>query len=688
MAGIGLVLVGLAVLAMHQTGWFADFRPDQVLTRNDLRIPLALVAIAEALTVRVAVPFRSGRFGTRRITLDVVVWAALLPITDPLTFVLGVTAGTAAAQAYDRLAWTRNLFNTAFVFGTAAAYTTVFRLLAPGDLAGPLGWMAVLVAMVAMTIVQLGILESVTGTATDRHVTTASVVMTSTMTAGMSLAAIIALELVLQDVRAWILALPLMVAVSGGVRSLARRGVLVDDLGDTVDELQLAAITDRLTGLPNRSGLRLHANQLEDPEDHVLLLVDIKDFRATNESLGFAVGDGLLRDVGRRLRDAARPGEVVARLSADEFAVLACLREDLDGFDASREQLDSETLDELLQRQARRFLDCLDAPHRAAAEGSTATVLVQIFASVGAVPVTQPIRTSQLVQRAEVALREARRSGADIAVYDEASHDQRGPTRRMWVAAELRRAISEDHVTLAYQPKLDLRTGEIIAVEALARWTHETDGPISPGEFIPIAEQTGLIRALTRQLLVHALTDLAALHEIGVRIGLSFNVDAVVLSDREFASFVAAEVLRAKVEPEDLTLEITETTVLTEAAIVSGALGDLADFGVRLSIDDFGTGYSSLTHLRRLKAHEIKIDRSFVGGMLDDPEDAVLVDSTIKLGHALGLLVVAEGVEDEVTLERLRALACDEAQGFHIARPMPLDDLVRSVRDARPMDVP
>jgi diguanylate cyclase len=268
----------------------------------------------------------------------------------------------------------------------------------------------------------------------------------------------------------------------------------------------------------------------------------------------------------------------------------------------------------------------------------------------------------------------AKETHAGFVLFDP-SLDQHNP-RRLALLGELRRAIEHDQLMLHYQPKVDAHTGQVLGVEALVRWQHPTHGLIPPGEFIPLAEHTGLITPLTHYVLDAALHQCRDWRRAGHELSMAVNVSARRLHDLDFPDEVAATLATWEVPARLLVVEITESTIMADPTHAIQILGRLNAMGVEVSIDDFGTGYSSMAYLKELPVHELKVDQSFVSQMTTSDRDAVIVRSTVDLGRNLGLRVVAEGVEDSLTLQELDALGCDAIQGFYISRPVLPDDLI------------
>ncbi len=411
---------------------------------------------------------------------------------------------------------------------------------------------------------------------------------------------------------------------------------------------------DLLTGLPNRALLieRLHQQLLRQPrtgESVAVLVMDLTDFKAVNDSLGHDVGDDLLRQVGPRLAASLRTADTVARLSGDEFAIL------LPGTDETG-----------AARVAQKMLAALEQAFPLDGE------MLDIGASVGvAVAPAHATQAEQLLSRADVAMYVAKGSLAGLAVFS--SEHERDGAGRLALMSDLRRAVDEGELILYYQPQIDLRTGAISSVEALVRWMHPKRGLVGPDEFIPLAERTGLIKRLTRTVLTEAIRQARAWELAGLRVPIAVNLSMRNVHDPQLPQTIAQLLQRWDARPELLRLEITETVLAADPERALQTMDSLRAMGVHIALDDFGIGYSSLAYLNRLPLDQIKIDRSFVIGMTSDESNATIVRATVELGHGLGYAVVAEGVENAETRERLAALGCDGIQGFLIARPMPAD---------------
>jgi diguanylate cyclase (GGDEF)-like protein len=413
------------------------------------------------------------------------------------------------------------------------------------------------------------------------------------------------------------------------------------------------ATHDALTGLPNWELMRDRLEQglaaaSRSAGEVALLMIDLDRFKEINDTLGHSYGDKLLCQVGPRLQSVLREGDTVARLGGDEFAVLLPL---VDGVGEA-------------QSVAERLRAALHQPF------DVNGVALDVEASVGiALSPWHGTDTEELLRNADIAMYVAKEVKAGAVVFQPEEHVT-APSR-ITVLGDLRRALDgTDELFLNYQPKYTLDGERIEGLEALLRWQHPTVGLIPPDEFIPVAEGTGIILALTERVLDLALTQMRGWLDAGHGVPVAVNLSTRCLLDAGLPDLVQRLLAEHRVPAALLRLEVTESAVMGDAARCMEVLQRLHDLGVRLSIDDFGTGYSSMAYLRRLPVDELKIDRSFVLGMTTTQQDAVLVRTAIDLGHNLGLTVVAEGVEGAEHVTALRALGCDIAQGYHYARPM------------------
>ncbi|MET8676692.1 bifunctional diguanylate cyclase/phosphodiesterase [Streptomyces sp. NPDC004647] len=420
-------------------------------------------------------------------------------------------------------------------------------------------------------------------------------------------------------------------------------------------------LRDPLTGLPNRQWLLERTWAALDHAERIgarsaLVLIDLDRFRSVNDTLGHLAGDRLLLQIAERLRLALPRGAEAARLGGDEFAVLL-------------PTADSTTS---AQRAARQLVATLGSP----LDLDGLTLVLEASAGVAVFP-DHALDAEGLLRRADVAMYQAKRDRSGVEVY-EAKRDGNTPDR-LGLLGDLRRALDAGDVELHYQPKVGF-DGQVVGLEALVRWVHPERGRVSPDEFIAIAESSGLMPHLTEYVLETALSQVAKWRASGLEVPVAVNVSPRDVHSPGFAGAVAARLARHGVPPGALQLEITEHVLLEDPQRAADTLAGLTGHGVKMSLDDFGTGYSSLVHLRRLPVSELKIDRSFVARLAIDNEDAEIVRCTVDLAHSLGLLVVAEGVEDDETWERLRDLGCDAVQGWLVAAAMPPDETTAWLR--------
>jgi diguanylate cyclase (GGDEF)-like protein len=438
------------------------------------------------------------------------------------------------------------------------------------------------------------------------------------------------------------------------VAAAARTQAAFRQVAWMADLRRLASTTDDLTGLPNRRALYAegHARLVEPQRRRLaLLMLDLDKFKEVNDSLGHHAGDLLLVQVGISLSEHLREGDLLARLGGDEFAVLL---EDT-GHD--------EAVDVAVKLRA-----ALAEPFALEdiALHTSVSVGIALFPEHG-------LDLSSLLRRADIAMYKAKASGTGQHVYNGA--DDADDATRLQTVEELRTALTTDQLLLCYQPKVDLVTGEVNSVEALVRWDHPTRGLLYPDAFLNLVEESGLMPGLTRVVLAQALDQVATWHAQGRALNVAVNLSASSLVDADLPQQVASMLAARGVPPRALQLEITEEFLMADRDRAREILTQLRHSGVQISVDDYGTGYSSLSYLRDLPVDELKLDRSFVFPMADDARAAALVASTIDLAHSLGLRMVAEGVETEVTYCELARLGCDQAQGYYLSRPVPAAEL-------------
>ena len=441
------------------------------------------------------------------------------------------------------------------------------------------------------------------------------------------------------------------------VGMLARRvNLLVSTSAAREKRIMESALSDPLTGLPNRTLLteRIRHSLTMSRRSRApfaVSVIDLDRFKFINDTLGHATGDMVLREVARRLRAAVRDSDTVARLGGDEFVLLL-----QGGEDAVREVTS-------------RIIEQMKAPlhHR--------EQMIDIGVSIGvALHPQHGDDDLTLLRNADAAMYRAKRRRAGVSIFDGESHE----VRRSYLSmlSELRTALEGGQLVLDYQPKLDLSTGLIVGLEGLVRWNHPTRGRVSPGEFIPFAEQSGFMREITRWVAQEGARFCHDLASRGLQIGVSVNVAAQDIENPTFSNGIAEIVREHQLEPGRLTLEITESGLLSESDAALTNLQSIAALGVKLAVDDFGTGYATLKQLQKLPVHELKIDRSFVSGMNENRGNQTIVRSTIDLGKQLGLRVTAEGVETIAELRALAAMGCDEIQGYYLTKPIQVTEVI------------
>ncbi len=466
------------------------------------------------------------------------------------------------------------------------------------------------------------------------------------------------------------------------VREGGKGGAVVNHIGIAIDitdrkrneeRIQFLAHHDVLTELPNRSlcvqRLQAALSQAAVTGERVgVLFIDLDRFKSINDTLGHHVGDGLLRSVAARLTQATRHCDTVSRLGGDEFVVV---------------MRDVEGPQDVLQAVERRLIPLIRQSHLV--EGNeldvSCSVGIAVFPDDGG-------DLDELMRRADAAMYEAKTAGRDMARLYSLETDQRVQARQA-LEQQLRHAIERGELVLHYQPRVDSRHGQLTGLEALVRWNHPVLGLVLPGEFISIAEEGGLIRTLGAWVLEQAClqwqrwqagssaSPAGAPAPSAPLAGLpvSVNLSAAQLADPQLVPEIRQLLARSGMPAHALELELTESQLMENAGIAQQQLEALKALGVQLAIDDFGTGYSSLAYLKRFDLDKLKVDRSFVRDMLTSSADMAITRAIIALGHTLGLEVTAEGVEDLPTLQALRALDCDELQGFYFSRALPVDEL-------------
>jgi diguanylate cyclase (GGDEF)-like protein len=566
--------------------------------------------------------------------------------------VIAQVLATLVADLADRRGLTKAAFNAGQSVLTVLAAGAVLAALsgvptggdvpfAPADL-GAIAAAALTYTLVNNTLVSV-VIALDTGSPVFTHLRYDFVFQTAVNAMLLCLAPVVVLVVGFSPLLVPALAVPVLAVHAG-----SRQAVLTEH----------QALHDQLTGLPNRVLLRDRCERalaLTRPEGRRvgLLVMDLDGFKEVNDALGHAYGDRLLELVGARLVRVIKPGETVARLGGDEFAVL------LPDLVAPAEA----------EWRADELLRALEPPCELLG------LRLDVRGSIGlAVHPDHGDDVDELLSRADLAMYAAKETGTGREVYD-ARRDV-ASAERLTLMGDLRRGLRGDELLLHYHPKVELATGRVAGVEALVRWRHPERGIVPPLDFVPYAEQTGLIAPLTDRVLELALSQCAAWRAEGLELRVAVNVSARNLLDGQLPGTVERLLRRTGVPPGWLELEITESAVMTDPVRAEGVLQSLAGLGVGLSIDDFGTGYSSLAYLSRLPVDEMKIDRAFVARIEEDGRDLAIVESSIALARRLGMRAVAEGVESEGMRRRLIAAGCDLAQGFFFAKPLAAADLV------------
>ena len=472
---------------------------------------------------------------------------------------------------------------------------------------------------------------------------------------------------------AWLMVSAVRETKGGAVANHIGIAIDITDRKRSEERIQFLAHHDVLTELPNRSLCvqRLQTALAQAPitgEKVAVLFIDLDRFKAINDTLGHHIGDGLLRSVAGRLTQAMRSRDTVSRLGGDEFVVVM------------RDVTGREDVKQLVER---RLIPLVRQGHPV--EGHE----LNVSCSVGiALYPDDGSDIDELMRRADAAMYEAKTTGRDMALFYSAETDQRALARQT-MEQHLRRALERNELSLHYQPRLAAKGGRLLGVEALLRWNSPAIGTIPPSEFIPIAEETGMIRAMGGWVLQQACEQWARWQTLPrppgdgshagahplADISVSVNLSAAQLADPQLVPDIDALLARTGMPAHRLELEITESQLMDNAHAAEKQLAALKVLGVQLAIDDFGTGYSSLAYLKRFDIDRLKVDKSFVRDMLNNPADMAITRAIIALGHTLGLKIVAEGVEDLATAQVLGVLDCEELQGYHFSRPLPVAQL-------------
>ena len=440
----------------------------------------------------------------------------------------------------------------------------------------------------------------------------------------------------------------------GRVREVVSSFIDITARREAERALREQALHDPLTQLPNRTLLHDrwdHAIEVARRESAplALMLLDLDHFKEANDTFGHGYGDLLLRAVARRLGAAVRSSDTIGRLGGDEFAVL------LPNTNATG-----------AQTAAAKLLTALEEPFDIDGQ------VLEVTASIGiALYPRHGEDGSTLLRRADIAMYSAKRSGTGTAIYNYEDEVDENAPHRLRITAELRQAVEKNELLLFYQPIVDVASGRALNTEALLRWRHPARGLMMPDHFMPAVERSGLIRSVFAFALSSALTQCAAWRRDGLDLRVAVNLSVRNLLDPGLVDVVTEAIQRSGITASRLSLEITESMLMVDPERALKSLTRLRNMGISLSIDDFGTGYSSLAYLQRLPVYAVKVDQSFIRDMGVDVSSRAIVGATIDLAHRLGLKVIAEGVETQAAYDELRAMGCDAAQGYLVARPLP-----------------
>jgi diguanylate cyclase (GGDEF)-like protein len=597
-----------------------------------------------AVVVGELVPIKLGT-GEGEVAPSTTFTFALLLSTGLAAAAIAVAVASGLSDLVDRKRASRSAFNVAqYVLATAAAGGV---LLAAGVLPHHAGFSArdvpaILAAAGVFFVVNTGLVAGAiamtTGLRLRDQISSELIRQSATEGILLGLAPLAVLALDSAPVLLPLLALPMI-----AVQRAGRQALIAERL----------ALHDALTGLPNRVLFRTRTRQAIQVAGRArtgvaVMLLDLDRFKEINDTLGHHYGDEVLRQVGERLSGLLREEDTVARLGGDEFAIL--LR-----------SVETPAAGVAVAAAVRRAI---------AEHFDVAGVRLELGASVGIASYPDHGQdVDVLMQRADVAMYQAKEGRTGVERY--VPELDGNSVQRLALAGDLRTALEREEFILHYQPKVDLRTNAVMGAEVLLRWAHPVHGWLSPDEFIPLAEHTGVIVPLTNYVFDHALRQMGAWRAQGLDIGVAVNLSARTLIERDLPDRIEATCRRWGVPAGRLVLEITESMVVADPARALPILARVHELGVEIAVDDFGTGFSSMDYLKRLPVKEVKIDRSFVTSMATDARDAAIVRCTIDLARSLGLRVVAEGVETPDVRARLTTLGCDQAQGYSYSRALP-----------------
>jgi len=624
---------------------FAATRHNLDLTKSN-RVEALLLTIFVAVTEFHPIKVPRGD-EVAEITPSAAFAFALLLVAGPIVAALALALSSVVADVAARKAWWKVVFNAAQYAISLLAGSATLTLLGRVPFAAGLPHVS---AGTLPAILAGGLAFSVT----NIIITELAIALSH----GQAIVAVLVKDLTFELSTAGVFVAMAPLAVVLAERSLVLVPMLAVPLAAiyknaaTTMEKDFLALHDVLTGLPNRALFRDRVEQAmvsarRDGTTHGVILIDLNRFKDVNDTLGHNVGDLLLQEIGPRLAPMLRASDTVSRFGGDEFAVLA---RDLGG------QAEAETI-------AGKLVHALQQPFdikgmSLVIDGSLGIALFPAHAD----------DVDLLIERADVAMYRAKKQHDGWETYS-ADQDQYSLSRLVLVG-DLRLALDNDDLVLAYQPKIDVASGTANGVEALVRWAHPTRGIVMPDEFIPLAERTGMMRALTLLVLDKALRQGSEWRAAGLDLRMAVNISARNLQDLNLPTDLAHLLAKYRVPSSRLELEITESAIMADPAQAMGILLRLHEMGITLTIDDFGTGYSSLAYLKRLPVDDIKIDKSFITNLTPDGDDAIIVRSTVDMARSLGLGAVAEGVEGQATLDYLRTIGCEGAQGYFISVPL------------------
>ena len=646
-----VVAAGLAALSFHLST--QGSAAASTLRANPVVFGLLAVMALAAEVRPLSFPRGNGTDHRGVVGLSFAFAFATLLLAGPVPAILIYIAASVLSDVSSRVVWWKTAFNAslytlsisaaAAVVGTVGTFPTLDPVFDPRNLAAVfLGGFAAFAVntpllMVALTNFQR---SSTASAMRDNFLFEARV--SAVLTAISPLVAVAA-----QNHAAMVplIAVPVVILYLGAATTLAK---------------EHQALHDALTGLPNRTLFYDRAEHALKTARRTgtavaLLIIDLDRFKEVNDTLGHYTGDQLLKEVGPRLQQVLRSADTIARLGGDEFGVV------LENVSSEREA----------QAIAAKLIIVLQGPFRVNDLRLDVEASIGIALSTGDVNETGEL----LVQHADVAMYAAKESNSGYTMYQ--THLDHYAPDHLSLVADLRGAVANGELEVYYQPKVGIESNRVEGVEALVRWRHPVRGLIMPDDFIPLAEQTGLIKPLTFFVLQQSLDQLRRWNSNGLNLTVAVNLSARTLHDELLPSAIARILRIARMPPESLQLELTESSIMADRVRSQEVLDELDRMGIAISIDDFGTGYSSLAYLKRLPVQEIKVDKSFVVNMANDENDSVIACSTVELGRNLGLRTVAEGVETLEVLRLLRAVGCDQAQGFYFSHPLPAAELTQ-----------